>query len=103
MVDGRCEVMSVPRWLRYSGQLLLGVCAGAALIVVSFLVTAPLFSYAAYVIGPVIAFVVYLAFIAPLMARSLRHRVSQGTICLLSGVAIVPVGTLIILSWMIFD
>ncbi|AHH16842.1 hypothetical protein [Nocardia nova] len=103
MVDERCEDMTGPRWLRYSGDLLLGVCVGAGLTVVSFLVTAPLFSYAAYVVGPVIALVLYLAFIAPLMARSLRHRLTQSTIYRLGGIAIAPVGTLLILTLTTFD
>ena len=103
MVEERYEVMSVPRWLRNSGRVLLGVCVGMVLTVVSFVVTAPVFSYAAYVFGPVLALVLYLAFIAPLMARSLRHRVSRSTLWLLGGVAIAPIGTLIILSLTIFD
>ncbi|WP_460723583.1 hypothetical protein [Nocardia heshunensis] len=94
--------MIVKKWLRDGAQLLLGICAGAILTVVSVLAAAPLLFTAATAIGPIIALGLYTVIVVVVKLRNRPQRVSHGTIRFLAGMAIIPVyGAVILLDWLL--
>ncbi|MEC3916239.1 hypothetical protein [Nocardia sp. CDC160] len=87
-------------WLRYCGQLLLGLVVGAALTVICVFASAPLLFTSAVAIGPVAAFAVYLTIIAVAAIRNRGQSINHDVVRFLAGMAIVPLyGTVIFLDW----
>jgi len=93
---------SASTWLRYSGQVVLGLLAGAILTIVCVAVAAPFLFTVAVAVGPVLAFVIYLVAVIIGLIRSRGRGMNAAWVRFFVGMCAVPAyATVILIDWLI--